>query len=110
MLKSLKKNYPLRYALPAVFLTLAMLAGEVLHPLNPGLVEYTFLAGVVAAAWIGGRGPGLIAAILAPFVLDYFFLPPLHNWDQQGCLADRRAVHPGRAGGGVDQFRARRSH
>jgi PAS domain S-box-containing protein len=79
MLKFFKRNLLLRYALPPVFLTLAVLAAELLHAVNPGLVEYTFLAGVVAAAWLGGRGPGLIAAVLAPLVLDYFFLPPLYT-------------------------------
>jgi PAS domain S-box-containing protein len=79
MLKALKKRYLLRYALIPGFLTLAVLVSELIHSMSPGLVQYTFLACVVAAAWIGGRGPGLITAGIAPFVLDYYFLLPLHT-------------------------------
>jgi PAS domain S-box-containing protein len=79
MLKALKKRHLLRYALIPGFLTLAVLASELIHSVSPGAVEYVFLACVIAAAWIGGRGPGLITAGVAPFVLDYYFLLPLHT-------------------------------
>jgi PAS domain S-box-containing protein len=45
----------------------------------PNTFQYTFLAAVVACAWIGGKGPGLVATGLATLTLDYFFLPPLHT-------------------------------
>jgi PAS domain S-box-containing protein len=80
MFKGSKKNHFLRYALAPVFVTLAVLVGELIHSVSPGSVQYAFLAAVVAAAWIGGRGPGLITAGLAPLVLDYYFLPPLYTW------------------------------
>ena len=80
MLKALKKRYLLRYALIPGFLTLAVLVSELIHSFSPRSVEYVFLSCVIAAAWIGGRGPGLITAGLAPFLLDYYFLPPLHTW------------------------------
>lgn len=80
MLKALKKRYLLRYALIPGFLTLAVLVSELIHPFSPRSVEYVFLSCVIAAAWIGGRGPGLITAGLAPFLLDYYFLPPLYTW------------------------------
>ena len=58
----------LRYALAPVCVSVAALLhishiGPFLHP--TGL----FLAGIVAAAWFGGAGPGFLAALLATFVL-----------------------------------------
>ncbi len=79
MLKVLRKKYLLRYALIPCFLTLAVFASELIHSISPGSVQYVFLSCVIAAAWIGGRGPGLITAGLAPFALDYCFFPPLHT-------------------------------
>lgn len=68
-----------RYALAPLSLALALLAGLCLHPILPYGVAYVFLAAVAASAWVGGWGPGLLAATMAPFVLDYFLLPPLHT-------------------------------
>ena len=68
-----------RYGLVFVLLGLGLLASLLLHPILPNGEQYVFLAAVVASAWMGGWGPGLLAALLAPFVLDYFFLPPLHT-------------------------------
>jgi len=68
-----------RYGLVPVLLGLALAPSCVLGPILPHGVEYFFLAAVVASGWLGGWGPGLLAALLAPFVLDYFFLPPLHT-------------------------------
>ena len=73
------RNAALRYGLVPGFIACAVLWSQFLHPLLPHLVEYVFLAAVVSAAWLGGRGPGLLAAVLAPFVLDYFFYPPLYT-------------------------------
>ena len=68
-----------RYALAPTLLGLALLLSLGVHPFLPGLVSYLFLAAVVAAAWLGGWGPALLAALLAPLLYDYFFLPPLHT-------------------------------
>jgi PAS domain S-box-containing protein len=67
-LAKLEESTPLRYALAPVCVALAVLLhisviGPLLHP--TGL----FLAGIVAAAWFGGAGPGFLAALLATFVL-----------------------------------------
>jgi PAS domain S-box-containing protein len=64
----LEKSAALRYALAPVCIAVAVLLhlsviGPFLHP--TGL----FLAGVVAAAWFGGAGPGLLSALLATFAL-----------------------------------------
>jgi PAS domain S-box-containing protein len=40
-------------------------------------------AAAIFSAWLGGRGPGLVAALLAVLIVDYFFTPPLYaiTWD-----------------------------
>jgi C4-dicarboxylate-specific signal transduction histidine kinase len=48
------------------------------------LVQYTditplFYAAIVVTAWYGGRGPGLVAVLLATVALDYFFIAPLYT-------------------------------
>src|SRR5712671_2993649 len=64
----LQKSTALRYALAPVCIAVAVLLnisalGPFLHP------TALFLAGVVAAAWFGGMGPGFLAALLATLVL-----------------------------------------
>jgi PAS domain S-box-containing protein len=61
------------------FVGAALLLSELLHGLIPYSATYLFLAAVAATGWLGRRGPGLIAAVLAPLVLDYYFFPPLHT-------------------------------
>lgn len=39
-----------------------------------------FLLVVVVVALIGGRGPAVLAAVVASLVLNFFFTPPLHTW------------------------------
>ena len=36
----------------------------------------TFFPGVVFAAWIGGLGPGIFAALLSVFTVSFIFAPP----------------------------------
>jgi PAS domain S-box-containing protein len=68
-----------RYALVPVLIGLAILLSELVQFLIPHSADYLFLAAILASGWLGGRGPGLLAALLAPFALDYFFLPPLYT-------------------------------
>jgi two-component system sensor histidine kinase/response regulator len=73
-------NRIFRYMLAPFFVGVALLLSELLHGLIPYSAAYLFLAAVVATGWFGRRGPGMIAAVLAPLVLDYYFFPPLHAW------------------------------
>src|SRR5712671_1150213 len=64
----LQESAALRYALAPVCIAVTVLlnisaVGPFLHP------TALFLAGVVAAAWFGGVGPGFLAALLATLVL-----------------------------------------
>ena len=67
-LAKLEESTVLRYALAPVCVGVAVLLhvsviGPFLHP------TALFLAGIVAAAWFGGPGPGFFAALLATLVL-----------------------------------------
>ena len=67
----------LRYGFSLLPLGVGVLLSELIHSSFPHFVPYIFLGAVVVIAWIVGRGPGVVAAVLAPVVLDYFFFPPL---------------------------------
>lgn len=68
-----------RYGLVPVLVGLALMACLWLQPILPYSVPYVFLVAAAASAWLGGWGPGLLAALLAPFAFDYFLIPPLHS-------------------------------
>jgi PAS domain S-box-containing protein len=54
-----------------------LLAFGVLGPQMPFTLFYT---AVVASAWAGGFGPGLLATFLASMIGRFFFLAPLHSF------------------------------
>ncbi|HEX6673535.1 MAG TPA: ATP-binding protein [Actinomycetes bacterium] len=59
-------------------LTLALLAlRDQTTPLSAG---FGFLVVVVAAAGIGGLGPGILASLLGFLTFNFFFLPPYHTF------------------------------
>jgi PAS domain S-box-containing protein len=67
----------LRIALAPLLLGLAAPIAKLLEGILPHSAAYIFIAAVVAAAWFGGRWAGLVSALAAPLVLDYFFYPPI---------------------------------
>jgi PAS domain S-box-containing protein len=69
----------IRYVLVPVLLGLTVAVSLWLHLIFPQGAEYIFLASVVACGWLGGWGPGLMAALLASLLFDYFFMPPLNT-------------------------------
>lgn len=86
-MKALSKNALFRYALGFGLLGLALPLSAAAHRVIPNAEYYLFLAAVIAASWLGGRGPGLMTAVLAPLTVDYFFLPPLYTF---GISAEAR--------------------
>src|SRR3954469_4994909 len=40
----------------------------------------TFFPAVIASAYLGGLGPGLLATFLSAAAADYFFVPPIHSF------------------------------
>jgi two-component system sensor kinase FixL len=77
---------PLRYSLAVANVAAALIISG---PLERLLVTATLerfvdgialmYAAVVLSAWLGGIGPGLLAAFLAVLAVDYFYTPPLHT-------------------------------
>lgn len=51
-----------------------------------------FFAAVVASAWFGGRGPGLLALSLAAVVAGFFVLPPENSFDLDAGAAFQLAT------------------
>ena len=68
-----------RYGVAPVLIGMALVLAELLSAAVPHSAQYLFLIAVAASGWWGGRGPGIFAAVLAAWTLDYFFLPPLHT-------------------------------
>src|SRR6266576_7046195 len=76
-LEKLEESTALRYALApgcvaaAVLLHISVIGPVPVWSQSAPLIHPTglFLAGIVAAAWFGGAGPGFLAALLATFAL-----------------------------------------
>lgn len=63
---------------------LAIVSVAVALIITKSLVRYTditplFYAAIVISAWFGGRGPGLLAVVLATVSIDYYFVEPLYT-------------------------------
>ncbi len=66
----------LRYALAVVLSFTALALSLLLPPLSQNTPLLLFFASVVLSAWYGGLKPGLLAAVLAVMMADYFLLHP----------------------------------
>jgi PAS domain S-box-containing protein len=66
-----------KYGLAVVSVTAAYILTLLLRP--DGLVTPVFFLAIILSAWVGGIGPGMLAALLATVAVDYFFLDPLHS-------------------------------
>ena len=63
-----------RYGLALSSVAAALIVTLLMRP--DVLVAPVFFLAIILTAWIGGFGPGLVAAVLATLVIAYFFLPP----------------------------------
>jgi len=68
------------YGAALLFVVLALAASVPLQRFFPYPFLFLFFAAVMAAAWLGGAGPGFFAVILSTLAIDYFFVPPLHSF------------------------------
>ena len=90
----------LRWALAVLSVAVAALlttgpGGERLFPEAPERFVHgvTLLyAAAILSAWLGGRGPGVFAALLSAVVIDLFITPPLHSVSFDFDFALRIAV------------------
>ncbi len=70
----------LRFAAVPAAVALAFCTQMLILP-NPSIAPFVFFyVAVVAAAWVGGRVPGLLAVLLSAVLVDYTFLAPQWAW------------------------------
>ena len=66
-----------RYATAVLSVVVAIVAAELItRLLNAEAIASSMLCAVIFAAWVGGRGPGLLAVTLALLAFHYYLVPP----------------------------------
>lgn len=81
-----------RYAVAVAAVAVAfVLRYEIYGTLDHRLPFAFFLPATIIAAWYGGLGPGLLAALAGLLLGDYFFLPPHESGAPMG-EAERTAI------------------
>ena len=68
-----------RYGLSVLFVAISTSVTLMLQP--SARVTPLFFLAILLSAWVGGVGPGLLAAMLATLAVDYFFLPQTYSLD-----------------------------
>jgi K+-sensing histidine kinase KdpD len=76
-LPSKSSRYFVAIAATALVFTFRFLLKSVLGDVAPLLM---FTLSVMAAAWYGGLGPGLLATALGALLGDYFFIEPFYSF------------------------------
>jgi PAS domain S-box-containing protein len=72
-----RNNRTLCYSIAVAGVGLAGLARWALEGILIGGTPFiTFFPAVIAVAFVGGLGPGLVSVIVSVMVADYFFIPP----------------------------------
>jgi K+-sensing histidine kinase KdpD len=69
-----------RYGIALSFVAAAFVSTYLLQRFFPYPFLFLFFAAVMASAWFGGTGAGLLAVLLSTLLVDYFFLPPYHTF------------------------------
>ena len=70
----------LRYGVAVALAVLALVIRGVL-PIDEGRVPYVVaFSAIIASAWFGGRGPGLLSIAVSALGIAYFFIPPVHSF------------------------------
>ncbi len=57
------------------------------HMFPPGFPFLTFFPAVIAATFLGGRGPGFLCGLLSGLAAWYFFIPPVGTFAINGQVA-----------------------
>jgi PAS domain S-box-containing protein len=69
----------IRYAIAVALAVLALVIRGVL-PIEEGRVPYVVaFSAIIASAWFGGRGPGLLSIAVSALGVAYFFIPPVRS-------------------------------
>jgi K+-sensing histidine kinase KdpD len=75
----------LRYGLAVAAVALATLLKLLLVPLIQEQTPFLlFFFAILLSAWVGGRGPGLLATGLAALSVNYFFFTPHYSFGVAG--------------------------
>ena len=79
-LSSRSRDLLLRYGLAAVLASLALfIRGRLPFPEGASIYQLPIVA-VVLSAWLGGRGPGLVASLISVLGAWYLFVPPVNSF------------------------------
>ena len=70
----------MRYGLAVSGVVAAGLVTALLRHFVNGPPWTIFLATIMISSWVAGLGPGLLAGVLSILAIDYFFVPPLHEF------------------------------
>src|SRR6267142_4672188 len=78
-----------RWLLSIVTVSVAVILGRLLdYYWQSTPFTSLFICAILISAWVGGFGPGLLAATLSALAFDYYFLPPIFS------LAVERSAMP----------------
>ncbi len=69
-----------RYGLSLLVILIAFFLTKLLWPVIQPAPVPLFFAAILAAFW-GGFGPGLFAAVISALVIDFFFIPPFDHFE-----------------------------
>jgi signal transduction histidine kinase len=72
-----ERSWRLRYAAAVAITAAAVAMQRLIWPYVPPSPHLLFYPAVLAAAWFGGFGPGVLAVVLACIAIDFWFLPPV---------------------------------
>lgn len=68
------------YGAALLFVGLSFLFTFLLQRFFPYPFLFFFFGAVMASAWFGGTGPGLLSVVLSTVLVDYFFVPPFNSF------------------------------
>jgi C4-dicarboxylate-specific signal transduction histidine kinase len=72
-----RSNALLRYGSAPAFVVAALYLSFALRASFGNPAWFFFPAAVIAATWIGGKGPGGVAVVLSTLTVQYYFVPPI---------------------------------
>jgi C4-dicarboxylate-specific signal transduction histidine kinase len=72
-----KSNALLRYGAAPTFVVAALYLSFALRASFGNPAWFFFPAAVIAATWIGGKGPGGVTVVLSTLTVQYYFVPPI---------------------------------
>lgn len=68
------------YGAALLFVAVSFLLTFLLQRFFPYPFLFFFFGAVMASAWFGGTGPGLLSVVLSTVLVDYFFVPPFNSF------------------------------